>query len=244
MRRVREPIFVHFHAIALSSMFVATAAWAGQSAASIADAGMPANCSDFAAAVSKSEGNFTSASPTKNGVTCYGAFQFCSGKGSASGGTFGQYYSGTPQQFESDPAAQVAAWTQYEQNNWNQAQRNGLSSAVGQQVCYGGQCATLTQSSILKACQFGCGSNGKLANFVNSGFDCNASGTTDGNGTSVCSYLISGTGYDVSCFTGQTADGGACMVGGFDGPTATTTNPTSNTPAVASTDMNVPVGAV
>ncbi|WP_284310875.1 acyltransferase [Labrys miyagiensis] len=244
MRRLHQSVRVIFDALALASMFLATTAWAGQSATSIAEAGMPANCADYAAAVSKSEGNFNSTSPTVNGVTCYGAFQFCSAKGSVTGGTFSQYYSGTPQQFESDPSAQVAAWTQYEQNNWNQASKNGLTSAVGQQVCYGGQCATLTQSSILKACQFGCASNGKLANFVNSDFNCNAPGTRDGNGTSVCSYLISGSGYDVSCFTAQTADGGACMVGGGDLATSTTTTPTGNIPAVSSSDMIVPVGTV
>jgi hypothetical protein len=244
MGRICQTVSILLHAIALTSMFVGTTAWAGQNAASLAQAGMPANCSDFASAVSASEGNFNSTSPTTNGVTCYGAFQFCSSKGSPTGGTFGQYYDGTPSQFENDPSAQVTAWTQYEQNSWNQAQKNGLTSAVGQQICYAGQCATLTQSSILKACQFGCGSNGKLANFVDSGFNCKAPGTTDGNGTSVCKYLISGTGYDVSCFTGQVAEGGACMVGGGDLPTTTATTPTNNTPGVSSTDMTVPVGTV
>ncbi|GCC44275.1 hypothetical protein chiPu_0028075, partial [Chiloscyllium punctatum] len=52
------------------------------------------------------------------------------------------------------------------------------------------------------ACQFGCGSNGKLANYVASG-DCNARNVKDGNGVSVCTYLVRGAGYDVSCFTGQ-----------------------------------------
>lgn len=46
------------------------------------------------------------------------------------------------------------------------AQKNGLTSLVGQQVCSGGQCATIDQSAILMACQFGCGSKGKLANYA------------------------------------------------------------------------------
>ena len=158
---------------------------------SLTAAGIPANCADFAAKVSSSEGNWNSVNP----YGCLGAFQFCPG-------TFQQYYSGSAQSFLASPQAQTAAWTKYEQNSWGQAQSNGLTSLVGQQVCSGGQCATIDQSAILMACQFGCGKGGKLANYAASG-NCNASNVKDGNGVSVCSYLIRGAGYDASCFTGQ-----------------------------------------
>ncbi len=171
----------------------ATLAFAGESAANLAAAGIPGNCADFAAKGSSSEGNWNSVNP--NG--CLGAFQFCPG-------TFQQYYGGSAQGFLSSPQAQTAAWTRYEQNSWSQAQSNGLTSLVGQQVCSGGQCATIDQSAILMACQFGCGKGGKLANYAASG-NCNASNVKDGNGVSVCSYLIRGAGYDASCFTGQTS---------------------------------------
>jgi hypothetical protein len=187
----------------------ANVALAGETTVSLMNAGMSADCADYAANVSASEGNFGSTSPVVNGYTCYGAFQFCSAKNSRTGGTFSQYYKGTPEQFLDDPQAQVAAWMDYQKDEWAKAQRNGLTSAVGQRVCYKGECATLTQSSILKACQFGCGSDGKLANFVKAGFDCNAAGTKDGAGTSVCKYLISGTGYNVACITNNN-DGYDC----------------------------------
>ena len=195
--------------LALFFLFASTAtAIGGQSAQSITNAGMPANCSTFASKVSQSEGNFTSTGVThtkRGAVSCYGAFQFCSAPGQSGGGTFGQYSNGlTPVKFEASPSAQISAWTTYEQKSWSQAQTNNLTSAVGKQVCYQGKCATLTQSSILMACQFGCGTGGKLAHLVNAGMNCNAPGITDGKGTNVCSYLIKGTGYDVSCFTGGT----------------------------------------
>jgi hypothetical protein len=168
-------------------------AFAGESAANLTAAGIPANCADFAAKVSSSEGNWNSVNP----YGCLGAFQFCPG-------TFQQYYSGNAQSFLASPQAQTAAWTKYEQNSWDQAQSNGLTSLVGQQVCSGVQCATIDQSAILMACQFGCGKGGKLANYAASG-NCNASNVKDGNGVSVCSYLIRGAGYDASCFTGQSS---------------------------------------
>lgn len=184
-------------------------AYAGETAVSLMGAGMPASCAEYAANVTKSEGSFNSVSPLVNGVRCYGAFQFCSGKGQAGGGTFGAYYGGSPSEFLNDPSAQVTAWVKYQNDEWSKAQGNGLTSAIGQQVCYAGQCAVVTQSSILKACQFGCGKGGKLDNLVKSGMDCNAAGTKDGNGTSVCKYLISGAGYDVSCITNSN-DGIQC----------------------------------
>ena len=192
-------------------MLSGSLAFAGETATSLMMAGMPSECAEYASNVSRSEGGWKSVGNV-NGVSCYGAFQFCSAKGSPIGGTFSQYYNGTPEQFLNDPAAQVAAWQAYEKDSWAQAQRNGLTSAIGQQVCYQGQCATLTQSSLLKACQFGCGKGGKLDNFVKGGFNCEAPGTKDGAGTSVCKYLIGGSGFDVSCVTSQN-DGLNCLPG-------------------------------
>ena len=169
----------------------AAAAFAGESAANLTAAGIPSNCAPFAAKVSSSEGNFG----TTNQFGCLGAFQFCPG-------TFERYYSGSAQSFLNSPSAQVAARTQYEQNEWAKAQSNGMTSLIGQQVCYGGRCATIDQSAILMACQFGCGPRGKLANYA-AGGDCNARNVKDGNSVSVCSYLIRGAGYDASCFTGS-----------------------------------------
>lgn len=180
-------------------------ALAGESAVSLMAAGMPSACAEYAANVSKSEGNFSSVSPAVNGVICYGAFQFCNS------GTFQEFYGGAPQQFLSDPSAQVQAWIPYQQREWTKAQNGGLTSAIGQEVCHGGICAVVTQSSILKACQFGCGKGGKLANLVRNGMDCSAPGTADGAGTSVCKYLVSGAGYDVSCIT-NSSDGVNCIV--------------------------------
>ncbi|HEV7325567.1 MAG TPA: acyltransferase [Bosea sp. (in: a-proteobacteria)] len=185
--RKRPALFGAGIALCLSSAL----AFAGESAASLTAAGIPANCAPFAAKVSAAEGNFG----TTNQFGCLGAFQFCPG-------TFERYYSGSAQSFLNDPQAQVAAWTRYQQNSWSQVQKNGMGSLVGQQVCSGGRCATIDQSAILMACQFGCGKNGKLANFAASG-DCDARNVKDGNGVSVCSYLVRGAGYDASCFTGD-----------------------------------------
>lgn len=180
--------------IALGMM--ATLAFAGESAVSLLNAGMPADCAEYAANVSHSEGNFDSISPAVNGTRCYGAFQFCDS------GTLQQYWSGSRADFLASPSAQVAAWQQYEQDQWAAARRSGLTNLVGQQVCYQGTCATISQSSILKACQFGCaGKTSKLYNLAQADLDCNAAGTRDGAGTSVCSYLISGAGYNVGCIT-------------------------------------------
>ncbi|MGF7056256.1 hypothetical protein GGC47_005473 [Bosea sp. OAE752] len=183
----RPALFEAGVALCLSSALV----FAGESAASLIAAGIPANCAPFAAKVSAAEGNFG----TTNQYGCLGAFQFCPG-------TFERYYTGSAQSFLNDPQAQVAAWTRYQQNSWSQVQKNGMGSLVGQQVCSGGRCATIDQSAILMACQFGCGKGGKLANYAASG-DCNARNVKDGNGVSVCTYLVKGAGYDASCFTGD-----------------------------------------
>ncbi|MFM9975405.1 MAG: BPSL0067 family protein [Beijerinckiaceae bacterium] len=185
-------------------------AFAGETAVSLMQAGMPQQCADYAAKVSGSEGNFGTTSPNN----CLGAFQFCPG-------TFESYYSGTSAQFLADPQAQVKAWTKYQQDQYGLAQKNGMTSLVGSQVCSDGQCSTVTDSSILMACQFGCGSKGKLANYMNGG-DCNAANVKDGNGTSVCTYLKKGADFDASCFTGKpNTDANACPPG--TEPTAPTT---------------------
>ena len=185
--KVRPALFEAGLALCLSSAL----SFAGESAASLTSAGIPANCAPFAAKVSAAEGNFG----TTNQYGCLGAFQFCPG-------TFERYYSGSAQSFLNDPQAQVAAWTRYQQNSWSQVQKNGMGSLVGQQVCSGGRCATIDQSAILMACQFGCGKGGKLSSYAASG-DCNARNVKDGNGVSVCTYLVKGAGYDASCFTGE-----------------------------------------
>ncbi|MFW8642760.1 hypothetical protein ACOJBO_08235 [Rhizobium beringeri] len=103
----------------------------------------------------------------------------------------------------------MTAWQRYERGQWYAAQKNGMASLIGQQVCYQGTCATVSQSSILKACQFGCGwveSSTILPSLVSI---CNAAGTRDGAGTSVCAYLISGAGYNVGCVTNSN-DGVDC----------------------------------
>lgn len=192
MKRITAVLTKAGSVLALTATFV----HAGENAVSLMNAGIPSNCAEYAANVSRSEGNFTSVSPVVNGTTCYGAFQFCDS------GTIQRYYAGTPQQFLNDPAAQVAAWTKYQQREWSNAQQSGLTSIIGQEICYGGECAVLTQSSILKACQFGCGgSKSKIAKLISSGMNCNAKSAADGAGTSVCKYLVSGAGYDVSCIT-------------------------------------------
>jgi len=55
------------------------------------------------------------------------------------------------------------------------------------------------------ACQFGCGAHGKLANYAATG-NCETRSVKDGNGVSVCAYLIRGAGYDASCFTGDKSE--------------------------------------
>lgn len=173
----------------------ASLAFAGESSVSLLNAGIPAECAEYAANVSASEGNFNSVSPVVNGTTCYGAFQFCDA------GTLQTYWNGSPSEFLASPSSQVSAWLNYQQEEWHNANLFGMTSMIGQQVCYNGTCATISQSSILKACQFGCGKNGKLYNLMAGGLDCSASNTKDGAGTSVCAYLISGAGFNVSCIT-------------------------------------------
>ncbi|OLP59661.1 acyltransferase [Xaviernesmea oryzae] len=190
--------------IGLAFGLVATVAFAGESAVSLIAAGMPADCAEYASNVTASEGSFSSVSPAVHGTRCYGAFQFCDS------GTLQAYWPGSKEAFLASPNAQVVAWQAYEHNAWRQANRLGMTSLIGQQVCYNGTCAIISQSSILKACQFGCGEGGKLYNLMRAGLDCNAHGTRDGAGTSVCAYLISGAGYNVACIT-NSSDGVDCL---------------------------------
>ncbi|MDX1109774.1 acyltransferase [Sinorhizobium medicae] len=164
---------------------------AGETAEAMVAAGLNVICAPFAAKVSSSEGNFKSRS--KYG--CLGAFQFCPG-------TFELYYSGSEDQFLNSPSDQVVAWTKYERTQWGLATKYNLVSLIGSKVCYGGKCDVVDHSAILMACQFGCGNKGKLANYVR-GKDCDAKNVKDGNSVSVCTYLIRGARFDVSCFTGE-----------------------------------------
>lgn len=199
----RQDIYAN---LGLSLGLIAMTAFAGESAVAMINAGMPAECAEYAANVSSSEGNFGSTSPVVNGTTCYGAFQFCDS------GTLQAYWSGSASEFLASPSSQISAWIKLQKNEWASVQRLGMYGLVGQQVCYQGTCATITQSSILKACQFGCqGTRSKLYQLMQSGLDCNAPGTTDGAGTSVCKYLVSGAGYNVGCITNSN-DGVDCSV--------------------------------
>jgi hypothetical protein len=163
---------------------------AGESIDALTGAGMPLECAPFGAKVSASEGNFT----TISNVGCLGAFQFCPG-------TFEDYYSKSPEEFLKTPADQVHAWSHYQHDQWTMVMKNHLDSLIDKRVCYNNRCAVIHQSAIIMACQFGCGAQGKLANYIRNS-NCNAREVMDGNGTSVCEYLVKGAGYDVSCFTG------------------------------------------
>jgi hypothetical protein len=152
---------------------------------------MPAICAQYAARVSRNEGVFKEISPNN----CLGAFQFCPG-------TFERYFSGSRENFLNNPNAQVIAWTKYEREQWAFAEHYNLTSLIGTSVCSGNTCRKVDPSAILMGCQFGCGPIGKLAHYMQS-HDCDARNVKDGNGTSVCKYLVDGAGYNVSCFTGE-----------------------------------------
>ncbi|MGX7743959.1 acyltransferase [Rhodopseudomonas parapalustris] len=212
--------------VGIALCFSAAAAFAGESAATLSGAGIPTNCAAFASKVSGSEGSFG----TVNQYGCLGAFQFCPG-------TFERYYNGSAQSFLNSPTAQVAAWTKYEQDSWSQARKNGMTSLIGQQVCHAGRCAMIDESAVLMACQFGCGARGKLANYMTGG-DCSARNVKDGNGVSVCTYLLRGAGYDASCFTGGQST--VCIpspVGPGDFPAST--NLAANPPTAESASIIV-----
>lgn len=179
---------VRIAVIAFMSL-VASPVLAQVSQAELIAAGMPAGLADFASAVTSSEGDWDSL----NQYGCAGAFQFCPA-------TRRRYYSGSVSDFLANPSHQVSAYRRYLADEWGLATRNGFDSLIGSTVCWGGSCATITQSSILKACQFGCAYGGDLGIYHRTG-DCDAA--RDGNGVSVCTYLIRGSGYDVSEITGE-----------------------------------------
>ncbi|MBY0363909.1 MAG: type IV secretion system protein [Phreatobacter sp.] len=197
---------------------------AGVSCNQLLGAGMNRSLASFGAAVSAAEGNWGS----RNQYNCVGAFQFCPG-------TFERYYSGSREQFLNDPQGQVNAWTRYMQDQHRLATRNGLYAAVGRQACDGNRCVTVTESSILFACQFGCAGSGKLANYVRNGMQCvpgRPSPTNDGNGVCVAKYLVRGAGYDVSAVTGRqdAASGREACSGPAETPTTSPTGqPTTTT---------------
>lgn len=188
----------------IASLFLSLSAVASPAHAQVAPsdliaAGMPPDLVGFASAVSASEGGWTSV----NQYNCAGAFQFCPA-------TRRRYYEGSINDFLASPSAQVSAYRRYMADEWRLATSNGFDDLVGQNVCYNGQCATITQSSIIKGCQFGCAYGGALGRYYRTG-DC--SQALDGNDVSVCTYLIRGSGYDVSAITG-TVDPGATPSGG------------------------------
>jgi hypothetical protein len=192
-------------AIALLGAIGVGTAMAGVSPSDLIGNGMPSNLVDFATSVSASEGNWG----TFNQFNCVGAFQFCPG-------TLERYYDGSRADFAADKQGQVNAWLRYQADEWKKAQNNGLTSMIGQQVCYNGKCATITASSILKACQFGCGAGGKL-DHVAKGGACDDRKAKDGNLFSVCNYLISGAGKDVAGITGMTEEDLAALAA-YDDP--------------------------
>lgn len=170
------------------------------SQADLIAAGMPASLAPFAEMVSASEGNWDSV----NQYGCAGAFQFCPATRRA-------YYEGPVEEFLASPEKQVAAYRRYMSDEWKKATGNGFDELIGRNLCWEGSCAPITASSILMGCQFGCGARGDLGIYYTTG-DCNAA--RDGNGVSVCTYLLKGAGYDVSAVTGAAEAPGPVAVGG------------------------------
>lgn len=195
--RLRKYLSTMIVAVASFSM-PASDSYAGVSVNDLIRAGMPPSYAEYAAIVSANEGNWGSV----NQFGCLGAFQFCPG-------TFERYYNGTKENFLNNPSHQVNAWMNYQKTEWRNATKNGFDKLVGQRVCYSGRCGTITESSILMACQFGCGPNGKLGNLSKNGLNCDAPNVKDGNNKSVCDYLIDGAGRDVSEVTGNGKGSGA-----------------------------------
>ena len=202
--RIRRGIAVLATVAALA--LAGTTARAAVSVQDLVAAGASPDFARYAAQVSASEGGWSSV----NAYGCAGAFQFCPA-------TLQRYYNGSQASFLNSPAAQVAAFQRYSADQWALAQRNGLTSAIGKTVCDdNGRCATVTESSILMACQFGCGAGGKLDAFVKNGYNCTGpNNTRDANGVSACTYLARGAGFDVAAVTSNhTSPSGAvaCLV--------------------------------
>lgn len=136
-----------------------------------------------------------------------GRYQFDPGTLARMGYMSGAQWTGkdgvfSTQDFLSNKQAQENAFSQYETAAWQELQRNGATQYIGQTMPNG---TTITASSLLMGCQFGCK---KVTNYLSGGMQCNAS-TSDGNGVCVQSFMTTGSGYDVSSFTsGQGAAGG------------------------------------
>lgn len=95
----------------------------GESAEFLIAAGAPLECSPFGAKVSASEGRFT----TVSDKGYLGAFQF-------GPSTLAAYYHGDANQFLTDPAGQVTAWSHYLQDQWRIVLRNHLDSLLEQRI--------------------------------------------------------------------------------------------------------------
>lgn len=194
-----------------TAVVAASVAWAAPaSRADLIAAGLPADLADFGVFVSLHEGG-NQGFRSINQFGCVGFSQFCPG-------TLQQYYSGTADQFRNDPAGQVQAFLAYQRDSWRTAQRLGVADdLIGRQICYGGECRTITSSSILMACQLGCG---KLQAYIRNGYSCEGSNNAgDGNASdTACRFMFQAAGIDVSGITGMD-DGGASPVEPDDGGT-------------------------
>ena len=134
------------------------AAAAQVSTSELIGAGMPSGLAEFASAVTSSEGDWDSV----NQYGCAGAFQFCPD-------TRIRYHPSSLESFLASPTAQVSAYRRYMVDEWQLARRNGFDELVGSRVCWGGQCRTITQSSIIKGCQFRCAYGGALGRYHRTG---------------------------------------------------------------------------
>lgn len=95
------------------------------------------------------------------------------------------------QQFLNSPNLQTQVFNNYTTMNTNTINRLGLNQYIGTTLPNG---TTVTQSSLLFACQFGCG---KVANYFNSGGVCNKA-SSDGSNVCVQEYMTLGSGFDVN----------------------------------------------
>ncbi|MFW8584193.1 hypothetical protein ACOJBM_02255 [Rhizobium beringeri] len=151
---------------------IATFGFAGESAVSLLNAGMPADCAEYAANVSHSEGNFSSISPSVNGTRCYGAFQFCDS------GTLQQYWTGSRADFWRIPQRKLPPGNNMNKTNGLPAQtewfnKSGRSTGLlsgdlrdHHRVLYSQGMSVRVQAK-----------KSKLYNLAQSDLDCNAAGT-------------------------------------------------------------------
>ena len=159
---------------------------------------------------------------TVNPYGCVGFFQICPGTEKAVSNL-------SLDQLQNNPQGQAEAFKNYEALRWKDAQRLGLTSLVGQQVCVDykngiNHCGTVTESSSLAGLQFG---PGKLNNLKNGG-NCDDRASKDGANTSVCEFMLKGAGSDVSCFTGNPDTGANACPPGTDPNTPTTPSNTGD----------------